>query len=156
VEVRLPLMTEVLPATSPPRMNGNVAGAGSAKRSIVIVEDNADGRESLRFLLELWGHEVRTAADGPQGLDAILALEPDVALVDIGLPGMTGYELVRQLRKSSNWRPHLIAMTGYGQPHDRQLALESGFDSFVIKPIDALALHELLGRCPSREPMPVN
>jgi CheY-like chemotaxis protein len=144
VTIRLPLCSSTAPES---RHN---AGPAHGTRRILVIEDNADGRESLRFLLQLWGHHVETAADGPEGLDKLRTHDPDIALVDIGLPGMSGYDVVRCLRKSQASVPRLIAMTGYGQPHDRQLAMEAGFDSFLVKPIDAVQLHDLLAAAPAR------
>jgi CheY-like chemotaxis protein len=117
---------------------------------VLVIEDNADGRESLKMLLELWGHSVETACDGTEGLAKLNSHETDIALVDIGLPGMSGYDIVRNLRQSKTPMPRLIAMTGYGQPHDRDLALEAGFDSFLVKPIDSIHLHDVLAAAPLR------
>jgi CheY-like chemotaxis protein len=119
-------------------------------RRVLVIEDNVDGRESLKMLLELWGHSVETACDGAEGLAKLNSQEADIALVDIGLPGMSGYDIVRNLRQSKTPKPRLIAMTGYGQPHDRDLALEAGFDSFLIKPIDSVHLHDVLAAAPLR------
>ncbi|MDP9120343.1 MAG: ATP-binding protein [Acidobacteriota bacterium] len=119
--------------------------------SVLVVEDNLDGRESLSGLLELWGYRVELAADGPQGVEKALAMVPDVALVDIGLPGYDGNEVARRIRQSfeSN-RMALIAMTGYGQPEDRLRALESGFDTYLVKPVDPGNLSRLLTEASQR------
>jgi CheY-like chemotaxis protein len=106
----------------------------------VIVEDNADSREMLRVTLELAGHEVQEAHDGPSGLTAILRLLPDVALVDVGLPEFDGYEVARRVRAAAGTSIRLVALTGYGQAADRRQALEAGFDAHVVKPIDPDAL----------------
>jgi CheY-like chemotaxis protein len=88
---------------------------------------------------------VSVAADGPQGLRVALADPPDIALIDIGLPGMDGYEIARRLRDSVfGEKIRLIAVTGYGQPEDRRAALEAGFDSHIVKPLDPVALRRLL------------
>jgi CheY-like chemotaxis protein len=116
-------------------------------RRILVVEDNADGRETLRLLLQLWGYQVAAAGDGPQGLHNALANPPDVGLIDIGLPGMDGYELARELRAALGSDVYLIAMTGYGQPHDRQAALEAGFDAHMVKPVSPVALQDFLSNC---------
>lgn len=113
-------------------------------RLILIVEDNDDAREALRMLLELDGHVVEAAAEGTQALEIVRAKNPDVALVDIGLPGIDGYEVARRVRASSPSRPLLIALTGYGQPEDRRRATEAGFDSMLVKPVDPTALSDLL------------
>ena len=94
-------------------------------RSILIVEDNADARDVLRVLLELEGHEVETAEEGQAALEMARTKDPDIALVDIGLPGIDGYEVARRVRARDRRRPVLIALTGYGQPEDRRRALEA-------------------------------
>jgi signal transduction histidine kinase/ActR/RegA family two-component response regulator len=115
-------------------------------RDILIVEDNPDARETLQHLLELAGHTVRTAGDGVAGLQAILTARPDIALVDIGLPLMDGYEVARRVRAAEGpqARSLLVAVTGYGLPEDRERALAAGFDAHVVKPVDTQALEELL------------
>lgn len=117
-------------------------------RDILIVEDNPDGADTLRRLLELAGHRVRIAQDGPAGLAAIRAEPPEVALVDIGLPGMDGYELARraQALRGAARKPFLVALTGYGLPEDRGRAFEAGFDEHLVKPVDPEALARLLAR----------
>ena len=142
--VRLPLAS--------PRQSGALpdhrvptAGPPPSKR-ILIVEDNVDSRETLRDLLELWGHEVAVAPDGDAGFAAFSANPPDVALIDIGLPGLSGYDLTRQIRSAGVSAPlRLVALTGYGQPEDRRRALEAGFDDHLVKPLDPEKLRQLLG-----------
>ncbi len=126
-----------------------------ARLRILVVEDNHDGRESLRDLLEIWGHEVETAANGPDGVEAALNYLPDVALIDIGLPGLDGNEVAQRIRAALDGDAMvLIAMTGYGQPEDRRRALQAGFDAYLVKPVDpdelARNLQEL-GRSRSRD-----
>jgi two-component system, sensor histidine kinase len=113
-------------------------------RCILIVEDNDDAREALRMLLEMDGHVVEAAAEGTQALEITRANDPDLALVDIGLPGIDGYEVARRIRAADKQRPLLIALTGYGQPEDRRRAAEAGFDSMLVKPVDPNALSDLL------------
>lgn len=113
-------------------------------RSILIVEDNADAREALRMLLELDGYVVEAAAEGAEAIEVALTKDPDIALVDIGLPGIDGYEVARRVRARDPRRPLLIALTGYGQPEDRKRATEAGFDSLLVKPVDPGALADLL------------
>ena len=103
---------------------------------VLIVEDNPDGRESLRMLLELYGHTVAVAADGLEGVDKALRLHPDVVLIDIGLPGIDGYEVARRLRKAFDHEVRLIAYTAYSDPAVRERAFEVGFDEFQVKPMD--------------------
>jgi signal transduction histidine kinase/CheY-like chemotaxis protein len=122
-----------LPAASPPPRDIRPP----AGLRVLVVEDNRDGRESLRDLLELWGHEVELAENGPQGVELALAMQPDVALIDIGLPGLDGNEVAQRVRAALDGdRTALIAMTGYGQPEDRRRALQAGFDAYLVKPVD--------------------
>jgi CheY-like chemotaxis protein len=112
---------------------------------VLIVEDNPDGRESMCELLEIWGHQVELAENGPQGVEKAFSLRPDVALVDIGLPGLDGNEVARRIRSTLGPQQIcLIAMTGYGQPEDRRRALQAGFDNYLIKPVDPSRLATLL------------
>ena len=116
----------------------------SSSLNILLVEDSADVRRMLRMLLEEVGHHVIEAADGLSGLTAVLGRRLDVALVDIGLPGMDGYELARRVRLEAQANPpRLIAVTGYGTPEDVQMAMDSGFDDHLVKPVN---LSELLRR----------
>jgi signal transduction histidine kinase len=116
-------------------------------RRILIVDDHLDGADSLAMLLRFWWHEVEIARDGPEALAAARAFRPEVVLLDIGLPGMSGLDVARQLRKEDTAAgAALVALTGYGQPDDRLRALEAGFDHHLVKPVDLTSLHELLGR----------
>jgi signal transduction histidine kinase len=115
------------------------------RQHILVVEDNGDARESMRLLLELSGHKVELAEDGPRGLDLALRTQPDVALIDLGLPGFDGYDLARRLRAApTGIGIRLIALTGYSQPEDRRRAREAGFESFLVKPVNRRALDEAL------------
>jgi signal transduction histidine kinase/CheY-like chemotaxis protein len=112
---------------------------------ILLVEDRDDARRLLRRILQLEGHEVIEATDGPGGLAALLEQQPDVALLDIGLPGLDGYELARQARQDERGRHvRMIALTGYGQPHDVQQARCAGFDGHLVKPVHYPDLEKLL------------
>jgi len=114
--------------------------------TVLVIEDNPDGRDTLQDLLELWGYAVSTAPDGPEGIRRLKEEQPTTALVDIGLPGLDGYEVARRIRASEDgYRPRLIAMSGYGQPEDQRLALEAGFDAYLVKPVNPQALAGLLG-----------
>ncbi|HUE12574.1 MAG TPA: ATP-binding protein [Planctomycetaceae bacterium] len=113
--------------------------------SILIIEDNADVRSMLKTLLEFAGHRVEIAGDGLKGVELIGLQHPDVALVDIGLPGLNGYELARKIRADKNCRDvFLVALTGYSQPSDRQRALSSGFHAHLAKPLDLEQLRQIL------------
>lgn len=112
------------------------AAERSERRHVVVVEDNPDNRETLVMLLELLGHEVTSACDGPSGARAVLEERPDVAIVDIGLPGFDGYEVARRVRSALGPDVVLVALTGYGQAEDRERARRAGFDVHLTKPAD--------------------
>jgi CheY-like chemotaxis protein len=112
---------------------------------VLVVDDNRDGAELIAEALELGGHTARIAFDGPTALDAAAVFRPDVALLDLGLPVMDGYELAERLQRSTVGAPlALIAVTGYGQEADRQRTEASGFRAHLVKPIDLDALHRIL------------
>jgi signal transduction histidine kinase/ActR/RegA family two-component response regulator len=144
--VRLPLAAGDAAAVATARAEAAAAGV-----AIVVVEDNVDIRETLSELLVLDGYRVSGAGDGPQGLTRILSQEPDIALIDVGLPGFDGYELARRARARLGNRPVLIAMTGYGQPDDRGRAFEAGFDEHVVKPVSVEDLAEAMERARARK-----
>ena len=124
--------------------------SAAVRRRVLIVEDSDDAREMLRYLLERAGHEVYDAADGATGLERALALGPDVAVVDVGLPGLDGYELARRIRASGRSEMYLIAVTGYGQSEARQRGLEAGFDAYLTKPIGPDRLIEVIAATSAR------
>ena len=130
-------------APPPPAVSVQRDAAARKARRVVLVEDSDDARVSLKIILEQEGHIVHTAIDGPSGFDAIVYLEPDVALIDIGLPRLDGYQLAQQLR-SRGLRTYLIAVTGYGLVQDRQRAYDSGFDAHFTKPPPMDRLLELV------------
>jgi CheY-like chemotaxis protein/two-component sensor histidine kinase len=139
--VRLPLASETArfePARATP--------AATPALRVVLVEDQADGREALAALLERRGHAVRQAATGQQGVEVAVESAPDVVLVDIGLPDISGYEVARRLREALGRRVQLVALTGYGQPQDRAQAEQAGFDAHLVKPVDPTRLFEALGQ----------
>lgn len=116
--------------------------------SVLVVEDNVAAAVTLGEVLELWGYEARLAHTGEIALAAAVAACPDVALLDIGLPGMDGYELARRLRSEPGLpRMRLVALTGYGQEKDRQRSREAGFDHHLIKPIDLDELNRIISTC---------
>jgi two-component system CheB/CheR fusion protein len=120
-------------------------------RRVLVVDDNRDSAESLATLLRLGSHEVVTAHNGMKALEAAHTFRPDVVLLDIGLPGMTGFEVARTLRARPDTQPALIvAMTGYGQDTDRDRSREAGFDHHLVKPLDPSEVRRLLaiGRGP--------
>jgi CheY-like chemotaxis protein len=118
---------------------------------ILVVEDNVDGRETLAMMLRLSGHEVLEAESGPDGVALAGAENPDVAIVDIGLPGFDGYEVARRIRASAAGASiRLVALTGYGQEDDRRQATAAGFDWFLVKPADIAALLAILAQLPGK------
>ncbi|MBV8805945.1 MAG: response regulator, partial [Sinobacteraceae bacterium] len=119
------------------------------RRRILVADDNSDALESLATLLELGGHEVFSASNGALALESAERYLPDVALLDIGMPKLDGYEVARRIR-AQPWgrRITLVALTGWGQESDRRRSGEAGFDSHLVKPLDLDKLTELLGRLP--------
>jgi two-component system CheB/CheR fusion protein len=112
-------------------------------KTVVVVEDQEDSRLMMKLLLESHGIVVHTAADGPEGLDLIATVKPDLALVDLGLPVMDGFEIAQRLRAAGSTL-HLVALSGYGQDSDVKAALAAGFDQHITKPPDPGRLEQLL------------
>jgi CheY-like chemotaxis protein len=122
-----------------------------------VVDDNEEGARLLARLLRSFGHEAALAHDGPSALDAAIANPPDVILLDIGLPGMDGFEVARRLRQLDGpGRALLVALTGYGREDDMRRSREAGFDHHLIKPVDPQALADLLARHHRLVPQPLN
>jgi PAS domain S-box-containing protein len=145
--VRLPRMA-VVTATAVKDADGGIEA--HVRRRILVVEDNPDARESLRDLLQLSGHEVYEAADGQAAVRAALALRPEVALIDIGLPGFDGHEVARRIRASAVCdETVLIALTGYAQVEDRRQAENAGFQHHLVKPVDLNKLTQLIATLPT-------
>jgi signal transduction histidine kinase/FixJ family two-component response regulator len=142
--VRLPVPAEEAAAV-PDGATGDAATArGQANPlRVVVVDDNVDGAESLANLLVLLGHQVRVAHDGSAGIALVGEFDPDVVLLDIGLPGMDGYEVARRLR-ASRGRAMLVAVSGYGRDEDRRLSREAGFAHHFVKPVELASLRSLL------------
>jgi CheY-like chemotaxis protein/anti-sigma regulatory factor (Ser/Thr protein kinase) len=114
---------------------------------IVVVEDNEDARELLELYLADRGHRVRTAGDGPTGVQLLCESPPDVAFIDIGLPGMTGFDVARRfLERHPKGKTTLVSVSGYGRTHAHELAREAGFDEYVVKPMEPIVLERLLAR----------
>jgi CheY-like chemotaxis protein len=112
---------------------------------VLIVDDNEDTLETAALLLGAWNHEIRMARTGPEALQVAADSALDVILLDIGLPGMNGYEVAKRLRQETRFKDTLmIAITGYGRDQDRQLSREVGFDDHLIKPVDLEKLNALL------------
>jgi signal transduction histidine kinase len=124
-----------LAAIDAPPPRGEDALPPSRRRSVLVIEDNVDVLAALRSKLEMDGHAVSTAADGLEGLAQLLKLRPEVSIVDIGLPGLTGFELARRAR-AAGYGGRMIAVSGYGQARDEREALMAGFDAYLVKPVD--------------------
>jgi CheY-like chemotaxis protein len=152
-EIVLPLLAEdarVVQSMAPPK-----AEAPSSARRVLVVEDNPDAQEALTCLLQLWGHDVRVADDGAAGIEAAINWRPEIALVDLGLPRVDGYEVARQVRAALGLAsPLLIALTGYGAPEQRSQALAAGFDLHIVKPVEPERLAALLDEYAARPPHP--
>ena len=152
-EVRLPVLRSAWPHRRRDDGGPGARGAEGQPLRVLIVEDNEDNRESLLLLLEGLGHAAGAAGDGPQALGRLAREAYDLAVIDIGLPGMDGYELARRVRETAGSRVCLVALTGYGQPEDRERARAAGFDDHVTKPLDLKALETVLARV-SQTPRP--
>ena len=146
-EIRLPKGEPVV-ATPPPEVHS----IDAVPSTVLLIEDNEDGREMMATMLDAYGYAVQQAADGMQGLQMALASVPDVALVDIGLPGIDGYEVARRLRANESTRHlKLIALTGYGLAEDQKRVLAAGFDMHLVKPVDINLLLDAIGSSAHRE-----
>jgi CheY-like chemotaxis protein len=134
-----------LPRISRPRQRREEPVIKAAPQRILIVDDNADAARTLAILLEGSGHVARTTLSSEEALESAESFEPQVALLDIGLPGMNGYELAQLFRRTPKLKAvRLIALTGYGLAEDRERALAAGFDAHLVKPVDLTALDRTL------------
>jgi len=141
--VRLPLVLPVEPEPRSPATEKAMPSRPPLR--VLVVDDNVDTATSLALLLRELGDDVRTAYDGPAALEAALDYRPDVALLDIGLPGLDGFEVAKRMRQQPIFRDVvLVAMTGYGQESDRQRSQAAGFDHHLVKPIKFKKLQEIL------------
>jgi len=149
--VRLPLNVDTGPKiteAAPAQAERSIGG-----RRLLIVEDDRDTAESLKMILEANGAEVRIASSGPKALATFASFEPDAVLLDIGLPGMDGYEVARRLRAEFASRSvPIVALTGWGRTEDIKRARDAGFDDHLVKPVDIDALRRLLSRMRSADP----
>jgi PAS domain S-box-containing protein len=139
--VRLPVIVDsvALPSVQP------ASESAAVTRRVLIVDDNRDSADSMSMLLQIAGNETHTAYDGLEALDAAEKLRPDVILLDIGLPNLSGYEVARRIRQQ-DWAKSavLVALTGWGQDEDRRKSMDAGFDAHMVKPIESDALAKLL------------
>ena len=143
ITVRLPLSRErALHKNQPP---GIRVGAVGPRRKILVVDDNVDAAATIAKLLTVWGHDVQVVFDGVAALEAVRSFRPDLLLLDIGLPGMSGYDVARQIRTDPASKELLItALTGYGQAEDRQRSREAGFNFHITKPLGPEVLAALV------------
>jgi PAS domain S-box-containing protein len=140
--VHLPCLAQV-----PQKPGQTKAGSirGLVSRRVLVVDDSVDAAKSVAMLLRLWKHQVQLAYNGPEALKAAQDFQPEVILLDIGLPEMNGYEVAQQLRQQPQFQKvMLVAMTGYGQDEDQRRSSEAGFDQHLIKPVDPAILEGLL------------
>jgi CheY-like chemotaxis protein len=141
--IRLPRMA------APERVAADCVAPTVPRRRILVVDDNSDVADSLAMLLRLEGHEVEIAYNAPGTFEAVQRMRPEAVFLDIGLPQMDGYEIARRLRADpAAEQVHLIALTGYGQEHDRERAREAGFGAHLVKPADIEAVNQILASLP--------
>jgi CheY-like chemotaxis protein len=141
--VRLPVVGVGSPGEPVPEEVGPAPGPG--RRRVLVADDNRDSADSMAVVLRMMGHDVRTVHDGRQAIDEAAVFRPDVALLDIGMPQVDGYEAARRIREAP-WGQAmlLVALTGWGQDEDRRRAAEAGFDLHFTKPIDVDEIEKLL------------
>ena len=143
--IELPLSTSPVAGTETKTPPGPGKKASGKRLRVLLVEDLPDVAESMTMVLQFWGHEVTVVPGGNEAIETASGLAPDVVLLDIGLPGMSGYEVAKKLRQLPGFADvTLIALTGYGQPSDREQALASGFDYHLVKGGSLDELRELL------------
>jgi len=141
--VRLPILTQ-RPSTSGP-VSRREPPLSRPRRRVLIVDDNHDSADSLAAVLRALDHDVRTLYEGAAVIAVAEEFQPQIVLLDIGLPGMNGYEVARQLRKSAKLRSAiLVALTGYGRDEDREQAREAGFDHHLMKPLEPEVLERII------------
>src|SRR5262249_23158476 len=149
--VRLPLLDE-----DTHRHAGSESAAASprpaplTKRRILVVDDNRDAADSLGMLLRLMGNEVYTAHDGLEAVGAAATIRPEVVLLDLGLPKLTGYDVAQRIGQERGADVLLIAVTGWGQDEDRRRSRDAGFDYHMVKPVEFPALQKLLAASASK------
>jgi signal transduction histidine kinase len=147
--VRLPLAGAREDPAAPPAAPAEAVQPPGRPKRVMVVDDNKDGADSLAMLVRLWGHDALLAYDGDSALKKAEAEQPDVVLLDIGLPGLDGYQVARRLRERSAEHPVLVALTGYGKEEDRRRSREAGFNHHLTKPVDPDALQRLLAGGPA-------
>ena len=149
--VRLPIVAPMRPEVA--ENAANPAPEFSPPLRILVIDDNEDAANSLCLLMQSMGHEVRAVYDGPAGIAAAQAFAPEVVLLDIGMPVMSGYEVARALRNTSG-RPVIVAVTGWGDESAKHKAREAGFDQHLVKPVTESSLIQLLAEVSSGRATP--
>jgi PAS domain S-box-containing protein len=140
---RLPLLDQA-PRSAVTPTNG-ARSAPPVRRRILIVDDNRDSAQTMAALLQAWGHEVQTVYDGPAAVASASEFRPEAIFLDLGLPGMNGYDVAKRLRAAGDLPPAmLVAFTGYGQDEDRRRVLDAGFDHHLLKPVDPGLLEKII------------
>jgi CheY-like chemotaxis protein len=127
-------------------MNSRTNNIHAGAQRILVADDNRDAAESLAMLLTLDGHQVEVASNGAEAVDLFKRSQPGIAILDIGMPGLSGYEVARRIRKAATRAVLLIAVTGWGQDADKARAAESGFDHHFTKPVEPTALSDLIAK----------
>ncbi len=134
------------PAATASASEPSALPAGRQARRVLIVDDNVDAAETLAMMLQILGHDTRQAHDGNAALDAAQQYDPEIIFMDIGLPGLTGHEVVARMRRELGMtKPYIVALSGYGTEDDRRKSFEAGFDNHLVKPLDPAALPGILG-----------
>ena len=141
--VRLPTATTTAPEPERPGPEDKTASRPTVR--ILVVDDNRDSAESLSLLLETLGNDVRTAHDGLEAVELAKEQQPELVLLDLGLPSLNGYDVAREIRRQP-WGKStvLVALTGWGQEEDRRRSAEAGFDHHLVKPVDTVRLRSIL------------
>jgi CheY-like chemotaxis protein len=151
--VKLPLAVEASSASDVQAEDGH--SPASLRHKILVVDDNRDTATSCSMLFRTMGHEVQTAYDGIAALELARTFKPEAIFLDIGLPGMNGFEVVKTLRREGHRNEIIVAVSGYGQPEDRQRSREAGFDEHLVKPVQQESLVLALQRIAVRQAVDV-
>jgi len=145
--IRLPALAEEQRPEAPGAAGVRAHVTDALRKRVLVVDDNVDAAESIAMILRVSGYDVRCVHDGPSVLPAAKSYRPDVVVLDIGLPGLSGYDVARELREQPEFRrTPLVAVTGYGQEEDRRRSQEAGFDYHLTKPVDPEALQAFVAR----------
>ena len=148
--VTLPVASAVPEKAAPGRV---AAGSEGPKYRVLIADDNRDVTEVFEIMLTMMGHTVESAHDGIEAVEKAAGFHPDVIILDIGMPGLNGYDAARRIRETDTGKKAvLIAITGWGDAKDKRQSDEAGFNHHLVKPVDPLALAELLNSLQSPRP----